>query len=234
VPCLLIVNADDFGHSEGVDAGVIEAHERGIVTSTSMLVLRPHAEAAAEYARGAKLELGLHIELGEWEFDEAAGWSARYEIPTDDVRSEVQRQLARFELLVGRKPTHLDSHQHVHRDEPARSALRQLADELGVPLRHFTPGIGYCGDFYGQDEEGRPFPSNVSAEALVAVVRSLPEGATELCCHPGRGEIADSSYAHERELELEALCDASVRDVLKSEGIELTRFADLPRSYLNE
>jgi predicted glycoside hydrolase/deacetylase ChbG (UPF0249 family) len=233
VPRLLIVNADDFGHSEAVDAGVIEAHERGIVTSASMLVLRPNAEAAAAYAQRATLDLGLHVDLGEWEFDEAEGWSARYEIPAHDVRSEVRRQLAQFELLVGRTPTHLDSHQHVHRDEPARSVLRRLADELGVPLRHFTPGLGYCGDFYGQDEEGRPFPSNVSVESLMKLLRHLPEGATELCCHPGQGEIADSSYGRERARELEALCDADVRRVLESGRIELTRFSDLPRSYLN-
>ena len=232
MPRLLIVNADDFGHSEAVDTGVIEAHERGIVTSASMLVLRPHAEAAAEYARNAKLDVGLHVELGEWEFDERDGWTARYETPPGDVREEVRRQAIRFERLLGRTPTHLDSHQHAHRDEPAGTALRALANELGVPVRHFTPGIAYCGDFYGQDDEGRPFPSNVSVAALSDLLIRLPEGTTELCCHPGKGKIVGTTYARERELELAALCDAGVRRLLGDEGIELTRFRDLPRPYL--
>ena len=47
---LLIVNADDFGLSPGVNAGVIEAHERGIVTSASLMVRWPRREQAAAYA----------------------------------------------------------------------------------------------------------------------------------------------------------------------------------------
>ena len=48
---VLIVNADDFGLSEGVNRGIIEAHERGIVTSASLMVLRPAAASAADYSR---------------------------------------------------------------------------------------------------------------------------------------------------------------------------------------
>ena len=47
----LIVNADDFGLSEGVNRGIIEAHERGIVTSASLMVLKPSAVSAAAYSR---------------------------------------------------------------------------------------------------------------------------------------------------------------------------------------
>ena len=43
----LIMNADDFGISPGVNAGIIEAHERGIVTSASLMVRWPDAVAAA-------------------------------------------------------------------------------------------------------------------------------------------------------------------------------------------
>ena len=47
----LIVNADDFGQSAGINEGIIRCHERGIVTSASLMVRWPHAAAAAEYAR---------------------------------------------------------------------------------------------------------------------------------------------------------------------------------------
>jgi predicted glycoside hydrolase/deacetylase ChbG (UPF0249 family) len=232
LPRFLIVNADDFGHSEAVNAGVIEAHERGIVTSASMLVLRPHTEAAATYARRSTLDVGLHIELGEWEFDEQDGWRARHQTPANEVRDEVRRQLERFESLVGHKPTHVDSHQHVHREEPARKTVRELARELGVALRDVTPGIRYCGDFYGQDDEGRRFPSNVSVASLVHLLTHLPDGITELGCHPGKGDVSGSTYASERELELKALCDPGIRQVLADEQIELTSFCDLPPLHL--
>ena len=47
----LIVNADDFGLSPGVNRGVVQAHERGIVTSASLMVRQPAAGAAAACAR---------------------------------------------------------------------------------------------------------------------------------------------------------------------------------------
>ena len=48
----LVVNADDFGRSEGVNRGILRAHERGIVTSTSLMVRWPAAEHAARAFRG--------------------------------------------------------------------------------------------------------------------------------------------------------------------------------------
>ena len=65
----LIVNADDFGLSAGVNQGIIEAHERGVVTSASLMVRWPAAVAAAAYARShPQLAVGLHVDLGEWAY----------------------------------------------------------------------------------------------------------------------------------------------------------------------
>jgi len=219
----LVVNADDFGHSDPVNAGVIDAYERGIVTSASLMVRRSAAEAAAAYARAhPELGLGLHVELGEWEHRNGT-WVASHETAADDVESEVAAQLARFRELVDREPTHLDSHQHVHRRDPARSALLRLGRELGVPVRHFGDAR-YIGDFYGQTDTGGPLPERVTPAALVAILRSLPEGTSELCCHPGKGEIPTSSYGAERERELRALCDPAVRAAVDEAGIVLATF----------
>ena len=81
---------------------------------------------------------------------------------------EFERQLAIFERLLGRAPTHLDSHQHVHLKEPARSILLQYAEKLGVPLRNCTPAISYQGSFYGQTDEAESFPAGISTETLVS------------------------------------------------------------------
>ena len=63
----LIVNADDFGQSPGVNRGVIRAHERGIVTSVSLMVRWPASTEAAAYGRAhPALSVGLHVDLGEW------------------------------------------------------------------------------------------------------------------------------------------------------------------------
>jgi predicted glycoside hydrolase/deacetylase ChbG (UPF0249 family) len=225
----LVVNADDLGYSDGVNRGILEAHARGIVTSASLMVRGAAAEAAAAVAPGT-LGLGLHLDLGEWEFAGGAWRQVVHVVDTTDagaVARELEHQLSRFRRLLGRDPTHLDSHQHAHRHEPARTAARALADGLGVPLRHESP-ILFCGDFYGQDDEGLPMPWLVAPERLERLLRGLPDGATELCCHPGYADGLRSAYAAERELELAALCSPRLRPLLAAERIALVTFAEVP------
>jgi predicted glycoside hydrolase/deacetylase ChbG (UPF0249 family) len=222
----LIVNADDFGRSPGVNRGVARTYEHGIVTSASLMVRWPAAEEAAAYAREhPQLSVGLHVDLGEWDYVDG-NWCQRYEVPGDNVECELLEQLARFRELTGRDPTHLDSHQHVHRDEPLRTIARTMAEEIGAPLREFS-SIAYRGDFYGQSTHGEPEPDAITAEALVSIICSLPEGMTELGCHPADPPDLDSQYRLERGAEVNALCDPRVRERLEAVGVELISFADV-------
>ena len=229
----LIVNADDFGLSKGVNRGIIRAHEEGIVTSASLMVRWPAAVEAAHYAlEHPRLGVGLHLDLAEWVYRDSE-WVAAYQVvPAEDasaVAAEVARQLEAFRRLMGRDPSHIDSHQHVHRNEPVRTVVSQLAQKLSVPLRSFTPDVQYCGDFYGQTGEGDPYPEGISLEGLLKTLQNLPAGATELGCHPGDDEQLDSVYRLERMREVTVLCHPRVRAALDSSGIELVSFADLPR-----
>ncbi len=233
----LIVNADDFGLSEGVNRGIIEAHERGIVTSASLMVRRDASSSAAAYARDdSRLSLGLHLDLGEWSYDGEVWVQAYRVVPLDDravVAEELARQLGEFRRLVGRDPTHLDSHQHVHRDEPVLSASLEIAHRLGVPLRHFSAGIRYCGHFYGQTARGLPLPEAISVGSLIAILADLPLGLTELGCHPGRLTGEESPYGSERSTEVDVLSDPRIRNYLGAEGIELRSFRDVSRHRSN-
>jgi chitin disaccharide deacetylase len=226
-----IVNADDFGRSHGINLGVAMAHERGIVTSASLMVRWPGAEEAALLATSmARLSLGLHVDLGEWVYREG-GWAQVYTVVDDDpvaIMSECRRQLARFQSLLGRDPSHLDSHQHVHRSEPVRSVLVDLASELDVPLRQCTPGIEYRGDYYGQTAKGEPQPAALTVEALAAILRSLGPGSSEIGCHPARRVDFDTAYGAERLVELEVLCSPRIREVLAAEDIRLISFDQAP------
>ncbi len=227
---LLIVNADDFGRSSGVNSGIAEAFEHGIVTSASLMVRWPAARDAVDFALAhPAMSLGLHLDLCEWEFVSDT-WRPVYEtVPSNDVAAtaaEVRRQLERFRELAGRDPTHLDSHQHVHRSEPVRSIVMELARELGVPLRECTGGVRYIGSFHGQSGKGEPLPECISIEALFRVLHALPAGVSELGCHPGRGTDPDSPYNAERLVETRTLCDPRIRAALEAEGITLTTFAE--------
>ncbi len=224
---VLIVNADDFGRSHGINRGVARAHDEGIVTSASAMVHWPAAEEAAELARGRPaLGVGLHVDLEEWAYEDGE-WRVLYQRVAGDeaaVAEEVEAQLTRFRMLFGREPTHLDSHQHVHREEPLRSVILEAGRRLAVPVRDLTTGIVYRGDFYGQTAKGEPLPGAITAESLLEVLSCLPTGVTELGCHPASEPEPGSSYAMERLEELRVLCDPGVREAVHAEGIELRSF----------
>src|SRR5438067_10605572 len=117
------------------------------------MVCWPAAEAAARYAHEhPALSVGLHIDLSEWTYRDGQ-WVVVYE--NAPAAEQIPRQLERFRELLGRDPTHLDSHQHVHREEPVRSLAVELALELGVPLREAVGGIRYWGAFYGASGKGQ-------------------------------------------------------------------------------
>ena len=226
-----IVNADDFGQSTGINRGVIEAHERGIVTSASLMVRWPAALAAAAYARRSpRLSVGLHVDLGE-SFYRNGEWIPLYErVDRRDacaVEAEIRAQLALCRELLQCDPTHLDSHQHAHVAEPVRTILEAMAGELNVPLRHRSARVRHDGRFYGQTNTGEPWPSGVSATHLVEILRGLPEGVTEVACHPGFADDLVTMYRTERRVELDVLCDPGVRRAAADERIEFLGFADL-------
>lgn len=227
---ILIVNADDLGLSQGVNEGIARAHEQGIVTSASLMVRGAHAPAAARFARAhPRLGVGLHLDLGEWRY-RGGTWYAEYEVVASDdpvaVEREVAAQLERFERLIGGPPTHIDGHQHVQRDEPVRSAVLRRAARLGIVVRDCTPSVRYEGGFYGQDGRGEPWPEGISPEALRALIRSLPDGVTELGCHPGLDDDSGSSYATERAVETATLCHPDVREAVEEARVTLRSFAD--------
>ncbi len=227
---VLIVNADDFGRSHTINRGVALAHENGIVTSASAMVRWPAADEAADLARAhPMLSIGLHVDLCEWRYRDGE-WEVVYEVASGDhraVTSEVEAQLTRFVSLFGREPTHLDSHQHMHREEPVRSILVEAGRRVGIPVRDCTPGIVYRGDFYGQSAQGEQLPDAITVESLLRVLSTLPSGVTELGCHPAAEPELSSSYATERPEELRVLCDPRIRAAVEAEGIELRSFRGL-------
>jgi len=226
----LVVNADDLGLSAAVNDGIFAAHEEGIVTSASLMVRQGAARAAAERAaEHPELAIGLHIDLGEWNYEEGEWTLAYSHCDSDDPRevaAECRAQLDRFRALLGRDPTHLDSHQHVHESEPVSGVAEALATELGVPLRNRA--IRYEGGFYGQSGKGEPFPQGIAPERLIELIQELPPGWTEIGCHPAAGPVPSSSYDAERRIELETLCDPDVKELLDRSVIRLCSFARIP------
>ena len=218
----LIVNADDLGASSGVNRGVFEAHVDGIVTSASLMVDgRASREAVAMARDHPHLSLGLHWDV--WGEDER-------DFDIGDVRAvgdEIDRQLEQFERLVGRAPTHVDSHRHAHRSAGVAGLFLERLEPLGIPLREdgrVKPVTG----FYAQWEWMVTNLHHVSVEFLCELLREeVGEGWTELSCHPGyRSPDFHSVYLREREAEVRTLTDSEVRGQVDRIGIKLRSYAD--------
>jgi predicted glycoside hydrolase/deacetylase ChbG (UPF0249 family) len=227
----LIVNADDFGLSAGINRGVAEAHERGIVTSASLMVRWPDASPAAIRARQWKeFSIGLHLDLGEWTYCDGA-WTPYYERVSiqelDGVAAEIDAQLNAFNAMVGRDPTHLDSHQHVHLREPVRQLILERGGRLGVPIRGLTGDVQYRGTFYGLRRDGRPHPGAISCDGFIAAANVPGAALIEVGCHPAAEVDFESMYGFERVRELHVLCDPRLRAALGEAGLELSSFHDL-------
>ncbi len=223
---VLIVNADDFGASDGINRGIVEAHADGIVTSTSLMVTGAAARSAVALGQEhPALGLGLH-----WDLD---GEQAEPRVDLHDcgaVRTELARQLEVFTELTGRLPTHVDSHHHLHRRPELAAIARELVTPLGAPLRE-DGRVTFIGRFYAQRERLITDLHHVSSEFLIWILRNeVSEGWTELGCHPGYvSDDFKSVYLTEREVELQTLTDPAVRSEIEALGIRLASYRDLPR-----
>ena len=176
------------------------------------------AAPAAAHAAGAHpaLSVGLHFVDDTPALDNPAHADA-----------EFARQLERFRELIGRDPTHVDSHHHVHTTADRLQKFRKLTAPLGVPLRLAGP-VRYIGGFYGQPRPGQSDPTLVSRPHLLHLVATeASDGFSEVGCHPARltGDFS-SSYLRERERELATLTEPGLRDELERLGVELGSYHD--------
>lgn len=152
---LLIVNADDFGLNAASNAGILQAHRAGAVTSTTLMVNGAAASDAAALAKAhPALGVGLHFNL-TWGRPVAppqsvpallasdGGFLPREKlvlrllagrIPAAQIRTELAAQLARLRDL-GLQPSHIDSHQHVHGFGPVFDAVAMACVERGIAMR---------------------------------------------------------------------------------------------------
>ncbi|MBM4063224.1 MAG: ChbG/HpnK family deacetylase [Planctomycetes bacterium] len=239
----LIVTADDYGLAREVDDGIVDLVAAGCVTAVSVLVNRP---CAPDLSRLGGVAPGLHLDLtlgqpassvpvpslvgGDGAFRGDAG--AQLEaLDLADVAREWRAQLAAFQALAGRAPAHLDVHKHLHaRDGRLLELVLELARPHRIPVRSLdagmrtrcrAAGVPAADHFLGGVEPG---PYWTPARLCAALAR-LPDGITELMCHPGRGVVAlpGLAYASERNAERDAFLHEDVGAALAR--CELAGFA---------
>jgi len=155
----LIINADDFGLCESVNKGIVEAHTKGILTSTTIMTNMPAADQAVELAKNLPtLGVGVHLNLtngkpvcqdaiikyllnAEGNFSLSPGKLALASLITGKVRTAIETELAsQIQWLIDKdiKPTHLDSHKHIHSFPSIFPIVCRLAKRFGIPAIRYT------------------------------------------------------------------------------------------------
>lgn len=152
----LIINADDFGLTDGVTQAIIDCHRAGSVTSTTMMVSMPGTSLAAKLAQeNPSLGVGLHFnitlgmpaalpsEISSLVSPQSGQFRSRRSqerailrglVQSGDVRTELEAQLQRLREL-GVNPTHIDSHQHMHVLPAVFDAVAAVAIQYDLPVR---------------------------------------------------------------------------------------------------
>jgi predicted glycoside hydrolase/deacetylase ChbG (UPF0249 family) len=131
----LIVNADDFGFTRDVNAGIVEAHRRGIVTATTLMATGAAFDDAVRLAREyPALDIGCHLTLVQGPGLPAGiaglmqALAARRVRPYEVLREQVLRILG-----AGLEPSHLDTHKHTHLLPPVLEAVGRISAEFRIP-----------------------------------------------------------------------------------------------------
>lgn len=208
----LIVNADDFGYTPGITQGILAAHQRGIVSSTTALVVSEYFEEAMEVARKTpSLNVGLHLtltlkatkpllgsEVSSLINEKGEFWSQsefQEHIKSEEVYAEWDAQIAKF-LSSGHQPSHLDSHHNVHgKDDRVLAVALELAKKYKLPLRKASraPETKHFDDLYGEvaatDKLIATFyDENATKEHLLLILKEIgaadSDHTYEINCHP--------------------------------------------------
>ena len=286
----LIVNADDFGWTAGVNRGIAEAHRNGIVTSTSLLANGQAFENGVQASSDLpRLGVGVHLNLSDGKpvapanevkslLNAAGEFCGGPEallfrltaksIDVNDVEREWDAQIRKIQT-AGIHATHLDGHKHVQMLPGLFGIALRLAKKHGIEavrVSHEASGLR-AALTHGSESTSRLLKQGVQARGLKLLARdarkmaehagigtadyfcgiaqtgvltkkgvqqllaSLPEGTTELMCHPGYAdtdlEKTATRLQSSRQIELEILTDKSIRKIIAELGIRLINYEQI-------
>ena len=256
----LINNADDFGYSNAINYGIIDSHKYGILTSTTIMAGMPGFEHAVELAKkNPGLGIGVHCTLtcgkpvlnshktlvDEFGYFKKLSFYENIETSVDDeeVYLEWKAQIEKV-IQAGIKPTHLDSHHHIHTFKNNTKIIIRLAKEYGLPVRNSyqdpdvykKEGVR-CNDIlldpWKRNEEKIKKSSDVTKSIVSEVKEVLTENkdleVIEFMWHPAYMDIhimEGSGFNLPRIYELNAIIQKELGDYIK-ENFILSTYKDL-------
>lgn len=185
----LILNADDFGLTRGVNEGILRAHQQGILTSTTLMATADAFEDAVARARAApQLGVGCHLVLvggtavapakeipslvdAQGKFPRTLPiFVARVSsgmVRAGDIERELRAQIDKIRRS-GIEPTHLDTHKHTHAHPLVMNVLGRVAREMGI-TRVRKPAEDFAASWTSQSTDKRSWSRLASAASVRAV-----------------------------------------------------------------
>ena len=236
----LIVNADDFGLTDGGNRAIIECYKNGIVTSTTLMANMPFADQAIQFSKeNPGLGVGVHMVLTTGRpllkthktlVDDEGNFKFRSDTIDEsiDLDELYQEWDAQIESIMSQIPiTHLDSHHHTHLHPLLRTVVEKLAKKHNLPYRSdatiVPTQVKLDGGFYKE---------TVSTDYLLNLFQTNTEDYLDLMTHPAYVDdriMEISSYNTYRETERQVLQDPKVLQAVKDLGIELVSYNDLTK-----
>jgi predicted glycoside hydrolase/deacetylase ChbG (UPF0249 family) len=248
----IIINADDLAMCASVTRGIMEAWRARAISDATVFANSDTLDYVLYAAGEAELPVGVHLNLTYGRpisdaeevpalVDEQGCFMRRQQwkrpLPTGQVRRELRRQVERV-LDSGIRPTHLDSHHHVHIYPEILAEVLALAREFNLPMRALNDEMyttcqrqnipcpeHFSMSFYGEQAD---------VDTLIRLVSNCPGGVLEIMTHPGNYTPGmPSTYQQERQNELRALLDPRWRAWLQEHHIRVLGFAALGDDVAN-
>ena len=241
----VIINADDFGLCESNTLGILSAHKNGILTSATCMMGMPYAQfALKEASKYPDLGVGIHLTLtvgkpvleGPKSFTDENGYfkkkkmypKGQPEVDEDELYAEWKAQIEKFIAIAGKKPTHIDSHHHVHMLPWLNHIAVRLAKEYDIPMRQRAQVLDTY-EYVFVDE--RFYEEGVTYETLKEMLLDERE-VVEVMNHVGFLDqpLYDmSSYNLPRMKELEIIKSDEMKAFIKEHNIELINFSHVKK-----
>ena len=188
----LILNADDFGLTQGINRGIIRAHRDGILTSATLMATGPAFEYAVEQARAnPTLGVGCHLVLTggsaaapREQIPSLVDENGRLprsltvlvanvttgRVPANEIETELRAQIEKIRR-AGIEPSHLDTHKHTHVHPTIMNALGRVAQQSGI--RRVRNPVEDLRDSWRTNRSDGAHPvRNLAAAAMVSAVGS--------------------------------------------------------------
>ncbi|MER2035718.1 chitin disaccharide deacetylase [Mammaliicoccus vitulinus] len=241
----VIINADDFGYSNGVNYGIIDAYKNGILTSTTCLTNMPGFTHAIKLAKANPgLGVGIHLALtcgkpltknlyslvdSNGDFRNISHYDQKYYIDVNELYDEWKAQIEKF-LSTGLTPTHLDSHHHVNNLELILPVFLKLATEYQLPIRNNLENKNKYSQ-YKMVDYFEYHPEIILNSLEVIKDKYKKYDSIEIMCHPAYIDkfLRDhSSFVMPRIEELDFLTSEHAKEIFNEvNGITLINYSDL-------